>query len=50
MAADSLFLIDTAQLAFRDEPAFSTDRAENPAFRNFFAEALQELVLGFVRS
>jgi len=48
-SANRLFLLYTAQLAFRNEPALAADGAEHSAFYDLLAEALQQLILRFIR-
>ncbi len=49
-AADRLLLLDTAQLALGNKPALAADSAEDATLHNLFTEALQQLILRFVRA
>ncbi len=49
-AANGLFLLNPAQLAFRDEPALAANCAQDTAFGNLFAKALEQRVLRLVRA
>src|SRR4030043_439905 len=49
-AANGLFLLDPAQLAFRNEPALAAYCAQDPAFGNFLAKAFEHGVLRLVRA
>jgi len=49
-APDGLFLLDTPQLALGNKPAFAADRAQHTALHNLFAEALEQLILRFIRA
>jgi len=48
--ANGFFLLNAAQFAFRDEPALATYCAQDTAFSNFFAKALEQCVLRLVRA
>jgi hypothetical protein len=45
MTTDRLFLLDAAQLALRNKPAFSTHSAQNTTLCDFLAEAPEQLFL-----
>ena len=50
MTANSLLLINAAQLAFRNKPALATNGAQDTTLGDFLAKALEQLLLGLVRA
>jgi hypothetical protein len=50
VSADSLLLVNAAQLAFRNKPALATNGAQDATFGDFLAKSLEELLLGLVRA
>jgi hypothetical protein len=50
MPANSLFLLNPAQLALGNKPALAANRAQDAALGNLLAKALQQLILGLIGS